>query len=688
MRTPVRSFLLILGLLIAAIGFPQPNYATHWTRTYGTTDDEANAMIGGGSDPLLVFERIYSSNSSSAILIAYDQDGVVKWGTNINGVRANDRHTPVAISTGTSQVFVLVLKGQSPLVQQGIVYCFRYSDGQKLWSYSLPTTRTPQAMISSGSSVIVATRSIYGEVKATRLNANTGAVVRDDVIANSGSVNGGETGYATPHFFFYGSSGNQAAFWHATTAGFSIYFSPVGSERASWTTVSRDGLHIFGQTDNLSGSYRALYGYRSTDSGAFTVVPLPVPISAGGGLHTYEFRPVDYFENTRNRIGYRQVAGNTDIIRRLEADREGFITSLAPVALPTSAANAQSFTVYNDFHYLANYAVGASKIYGAHQTLPNYTFTKTKEQITDGANGFVASTFEKAQGDRDIALRKLRLPRIPNPMTEHHLGANTQSEYSSFGYQQSLIQGFGFTDGITTIPFSHGITGFSTVSYYQPDLNFTGSDTATFSVGNPAATAQVRMNVGMPHEVESIAFRNLGEVIGGRTMEARLTLTRRAPGGGLLVPMSTNSTLMSVPAQVYVEGGAKTAKFLVSTQKVFASTSRKIVFGPGPSDFANVILIPGGLNTFNIGPSSVKGGNSATGSISLTGTLPTYLPGATISITANGGSVAFPSSVTIGPGNINKTFTINTSTVASNVVRTFTVTQGVTQLTKTLTITP
>lgn len=68
--------------------------------------------------------------------------------------------------------------------------------------------------------------------------------------------------------------------------------------------------------------------------------------------------------------------------------------------------------------------------------------------------------------------------------------------------------------------------------------------------------------------------------------------------------------------------------------------------------------------------------------------LPTYMPGATISVTANGGSVIFLSSVTIAPGTINKTFTINTVAVATTTVRTFTATQGVAQKTATLTISP
>jgi uncharacterized repeat protein (TIGR03803 family) len=57
-------------------------------------------------------------------------------------------------------------------------------------------------------------------------------------------------------------------------------------------------------------------------------------------------------------------------------------------------------------------------------------------------------------------------------------------------------------------------------------------------------------------------------VVGGRSTTGRVTLGGAAPAGGVVVALSSSSTVASVPATVKVPAGATSATFVVSTRVV------------------------------------------------------------------------------------------------------------------------
>lgn len=687
----MKQIWVFVFLFLVALGYSQGNYTSPMLKTYGTAQDERGPIVSSQNGPVVAFERIYSSNDSSAIVLRYDANGTFVWGANLNTTRPGYRHRPVQIFTTTTKIYIMVEREVTALSSLTQIICLRLSDGLKLWSYISANARTPLQMILGNGDLVFSSRSFPNYIRATRIDADTGAFIREDTLTSNGTCRGGKyvPGSALP-FCFFGSDNGSAALFRSNTTNFSKTTHPTGIDQSSWYGMSEDGCHLFGQTKDANGVAHSVHAFRpDRNSSTWTTSVLMPSMSDDGFLLAYDIMSQLYLAPTEAGVAYRNTTG-TDLIRRFRFDAEGFGTLLPLVNTGITANPKFAYAIQDDLHYMANRTAQPSWLIAVRPgTAPGLQLSKPEEQATSSSYNYLVGTFLAGTGNRDIVIRKIGFPVLPEPVTEWDIEVNLPPNGSALNYGTTLVNVFGNEFPNTLVSgFSHGNISLGASLYYYPDQGFVGTDMATYKFGTPGINGQVRINVGMPHRVLGITFRNLGEVIGGRTLQAKLKLSRAAPAGGLNVPLSTDSTLISVPATVFVEGGADTATFHVSSAKVFATTFRKVVFGPDDDDFAEIKIIPGGLNTFNIGPATVKGGNNATGSISLTGNLPTYMSGATVSVTANGGSVIFPASVTIAPGTINKTFTINTLSVATTTVRTFTATQGVAQKTATLTITP
>ena len=81
---------------------------------------------------------------------------------------------------------------------------------------------------------------------------------------------------------------------------------------------------------------------------------------------------------------------------------------------------------------------------------------------------------------------------------------------------------------------------------------------------------------------------------GGSPSTATVTLSSAAPGGGLVVNLSSsNATVASVPPSVTVASGATTAQFAVTTSSVTSSTTATITgAGGGATRTATLTINP------------------------------------------------------------------------------------------------
>jgi hypothetical protein len=92
------------------------------------------------------------------------------------------------------------------------------------------------------------------------------------------------------------------------------------------------------------------------------------------------------------------------------------------------------------------------------------------------------------------------------------------------------------------------------------------------------------------------------------------------------------------------------------------------------------------LSTLSLSPSSVKGGTSSTGTVTLTGPAPSA--GVVVALSSNSSYASVPSSVTAPGGASSATFTINTPTVTTTRTPRISAVYGGVTRNATLTVTP
>lgn len=188
---------------------------------------------------------------------------------------------------------------------------------------------------------------------------------------------------------------------------------------------------------------------------------------------------------------------------------------------------------------------------------------------------------------------------------------------------------------------------------------------------------------------------NPTSVVGPAAATGTATLTAAAPSGGAVVTLSSSNTAVaSVPASVTVAAGASSASFSVATSAVGANTSVTLTGtynGTSRTGTLTVTPVPppppaASLNSLTLNPSSVTGGGTSQGSVTLTSAAPTG--GAVVSLSSNAAAATVPASVTVAAGASSATFTATTASVTASTAATISaVLAGVTR-TATLTVNP
>jgi hypothetical protein len=187
---------------------------------------------------------------------------------------------------------------------------------------------------------------------------------------------------------------------------------------------------------------------------------------------------------------------------------------------------------------------------------------------------------------------------------------------------------------------------------------------------------------------------NPTSVMGGNSSTGTLTLSGPAPAGGAQVTLSSSDTAAArVPASVTVAAGATSATFTVNTSAVAASTTVTISAAySGVIKSASLTVTPAPpapptLSSLTLSPSSVTGGNSSTGTITLSGPAPTG--GAQVTLSSNNTAAArVPASVTVAAGATSASFTVSTSAVSTSTAVIVSATYSGATRSASLTVTP
>ena len=239
----------------------------------------------------------------------------------------------------------------------------------------------------------------------------------------------------------------------------------------------------------------------------------------------------------------------------------------------------------------------------------------------------------------------------------------------------------------TTTANSSGVFTFSSVvnGTYTVNPSKTGF---AFSPVNQSVTVSGANVTGVNFTSSNVSLSSLTlnptTLTGGSNSTGTVTLSAAAPTGGAVVTLSSNNAAATVPASVTVAAGASTATFTVTTSGVASATSASITGTYGTSASATLTINAATLSTLTRTPTSVVGGNSSTGTVTLTGKAPAS--GAVITLTSSATSVAqVPATVTVAGGATSATFTITTSGVAASSSSTISATYA--GITRTTTIT-
>lgn len=182
-------------------------------------------------------------------------------------------------------------------------------------------------------------------------------------------------------------------------------------------------------------------------------------------------------------------------------------------------------------------------------------------------------------------------------------------------------------------------------------------------------------------------------VVGGNTAQGTATLTSAAPSGGAVVTLSSsNTSAATVPATTTVSAGATSVTFTVNTAAVSASTPVTIsgAYGGAPRSATLTVTppaAPAALSTVSVNPTSVTGGASSQGTVTLTSAAPAG--GFAVSLSSsNTAAATVPANVSVAQGQTSATFTIPTSGVTAPTPVTITASAGGVARTATLTVTP
>ncbi len=158
-------------------------------------------------------------------------------------------------------------------------------------------------------------------------------------------------------------------------------------------------------------------------------------------------------------------------------------------------------------------------------------------------------------------------------------------------------------------------------------------------------------------------------VVGGRSSTGTVTLTAPAGSSGFTVQLSSsNSSVARVPTSVTVPAGQTRANFTVSTNAVSTTTNVTITASAGGvTRQATLTVNPASsvtLQSLAISPTSVWGGSTATGTVSLSGPAPAG--GVVVQLrSSNPRRASVPSSITIPAGYRSASFVIRTTSAFS-----------------------
>lgn len=225
-----------------------------------------------------------------------------------------------------------------------------------------------------------------------------------------------------------------------------------------------------------------------------------------------------------------------------------------------------------------------------------------------------------------------------------------------------------------------------------------GATTAAFTVTTTAVSSDTTVTVTATFGVTSTTASLLvtapssatvalspSSVTGGTSSTATVTLSSAAPAGGSIVTLSSNNAAATVPSSVTVSVGATSASFTVGTTAVALDSQATITASLNGSSATGILKVNAArLSTLTLNPTTVAGGKTSTGTVTLSGPAP--INGVTVALSSGSTAATAPATVSVNSGASSASFTIQTGNVGVDTAAKITATLGTVVSTATLTV--
>ena len=201
---------------------------------------------------------------------------------------------------------------------------------------------------------------------------------------------------------------------------------------------------------------------------------------------------------------------------------------------------------------------------------------------------------------------------------------------------------------------------FTTFTVQTVAVATSGNAVITGTVNGGSASAALTVNAP---KLVSVAV-NPTSVLGGVNSTGTVTISSAAPVGGLAVTLSSDKSFASVRASVTISAGSTSATFTVVTATVAADGSATITASAGGSTATATLTVTAQKPILlALNPTSVVGGDSSTGTVTLGAPAPAG--GAVVTLSSDKTFATVPTSVTVAQGSTTGTFTVSTVAVGT-----------------------
>jgi hypothetical protein len=485
---------------------------------------------------------------------------------------------------------------------------------------------------------------------------------------------------------------------------------PANSQAGGLTSITNNGGQVpftfqtikgvtYAVFSAAAGSYQAAYGGATVGSLAMSgTITGPGAVGATVTLGGTESQTV-----TTDSQGKFSFGGISNGPYTVTPTKTGFVFTPPSITLNVTGSSVtgvnfssavQTFTISGSITGAGVNGATVTRTGGSStktDSLGNYQFTGLtggSYTITPSQNGFVFSPLNAVVNVNGANVTGVNFTGVA-PAALSSLTMNPTSVTGGTSSTGTVTLSAPAPAGGLTVSLSDNSSSTSTPASVTVAA---GATTATFTVSTSAVGSQTTVTISgtfngvtksatltlNPPALKSFTL-NPTTVVGGASSTATVTLTGPAPSGGAFITLSDNSAATQTPASVTVQSGATTATVSIGSTAVSASTVSTVsATYSGATLQATVTVNPPALNTFTLNPTTVVGGNSFTGTVTLTGPAPTG--GVIVTLSDNSSSAQTPATVTVAAGATSATFTVPTTAVST----TTTVTESATYNGKTV----